>query len=125
MKTYVHNTKQITLAAVASLCLSAAAVGAHADQTINDVQTRTVHYSDLDLGTQAGATALYDRIRNAAKQVCGDASSRQLVEAAAARACINRAIASSVHSVNSARLASVYDSHFGVSEKTNGVTALR
>ena len=49
--------------------------------------------------------------------------SRQLAEAAAAKACVDRAISSSVRSVNNARLTSVYDSRIGV--KTISVAALR
>lgn len=118
-----RNTKRITLAAVAALCFSSAAIGAYAGETGNDVPTRKVRYSDLNLGTQTGAIALYNRIRQAAEQVCGDVDSRQLAEAAAAKACINRAISSSVHSVNDARLTSVYDGRIGV--QTISVAALR
>jgi UrcA family protein len=71
MKTQIsRNTKHIALTAIAALCLTSLA--AHADETANDAPTLTVRYSDLDLGTQAGATALYNRIRHAAEQVCGD-----------------------------------------------------
>lgn len=117
------NTKRITLATIAALCLSSAAIGAYAEETGNDVPTRTVRYSDLDLGTQAGAKALYQRIRYAAEQVCGNPDWRQRFESAAVKACIGRAISSSVHSVNDARLTSVYDSDIGV--KAISVAALR
>jgi len=126
MKTItLRNTKHIALAAAAALCVSSVAVGAYAGEAVNDVPTRTVRYSDLNLGTQAGATALYNRIRHAAEEICGDPSSRQLADAAAAKACVARAISSSVHSVHSARLASVYDEHFDASGKTIGMTAMR
>ena len=118
-----RNTQRITLAAVAVLCLSSAAIGAYADETTKDVPTLTVRYSDLDLGTQAGANALYSRIRYAAEQVCGNPDWRQRLESAAVKACIDRAVSSSVHSVNNARLTSVYDSHIGV--KPISVAVLR
>ena len=118
-----RNTQRITLATVAALCLSSAAIGAYADETGNGVPTRTVRYSDLDLGTQAGAKALYQRIRYAAEQVCGNPDWRQRFESAAVKACIGRAISSSVHSVNDARLTSVYDSDMGV--KAISVAGLR
>lgn len=117
------NTKRITLATIAALCLSSAAIGAYAEETGNDVPTRTVRYSDLDLGTQAGAKALYRRIRYAAEQVCGNPDWRQRFESAAVKACIGRAISSSVHSVNDARLTSVYESDIGV--KAISVAVLR
>lgn len=116
------NTKQITLATIAALTLSAAAMGAYAAEAGN-VPTRTVRYSDLDLGSQAGANVLYNRIRQAAEQVCGNPDLRQLAETAAAKACINRAISTSVRSVNNVRLTNVYDARIGV--KTISVAALR
>jgi UrcA family protein len=118
-----RNTKHITLATVAALCLSSAAISAYADETGKDVPTVTVRYSDLNLGTQAGAKVLYSRIRYAAEQVCGNPDWRQRFESAAVKACIDRAISSSVHSVNNARLTSVYDSDMGV--KAISVAVLR
>jgi UrcA family protein len=38
----------------------------------SNVRTMTVHYNDLDLSTTAGATTLYQRIRGAARTVCGE-----------------------------------------------------
>ncbi len=51
--------------------------GAHADEAVNGVPARTVHYADLNLNTQVGAAALYNtasamqRIRSAAMWVRG------------------------------------------------------
>lgn len=42
---------------------------ASAEQT---AATRVVAYADLDLGTAAGAAALYERLRLAAREVCGE-----------------------------------------------------
>jgi UrcA family protein len=104
-----HTRKLVALAAAAALCFPA--IAAQAGDTAGELPTRTVGYADLDLGTQAGATALYNRIYHAAEQVCGDTGSRQLAEVLAVRACVNRAVSASVKSVHNARLASVYDSH--------------
>jgi UrcA family protein len=116
MKTITPNSKNF-LAAVAAVCLASAAVVAHADEAANGVPARTVHYSDLDINTPAGAAVLYARIRNAAQQVCGDVDSRQLAVAAAAKACVSRAVYSSVRSVNSPKLTSVYNSHAGATRQ--------
>lgn len=116
------NTRALAVAAVAALCLSSGVV--YAGDATEGIPTRTVRYSDLDLGTQAGVTALYNRIRQAAQEVCGDPISRQLAEAAAAKACMARAISTSVHAVHNARLASVYDSHLR-GGKVNGASAMR
>lgn len=123
MKTHtLNNTKHIALAAVVAFGLSTVAFGAYAGET-NDVPTRTVRYADLDLNTQKGATVLYNRIRQAAEQVCGYEGLQPLAIAAPVKACVNRAVASSVEAINNARLTSVYDSRNGV--KALSVATLR
>jgi UrcA family protein len=117
MKTITRNSKHF-LAAVAAVCLASVAVVTHADEAANGVPTRTVRYSDLDINSRAGATVLYARIRNAAQQVCGDADSRQLAVSAAVKACVNRAIFTSVRSVNSPKLTSVYNSQVGATQQS-------
>src|ERR1700676_3125951 len=84
MKT-INYSKNIALAAVASFCVTGFAMGAHAGESDMTVRARTVRYADLNLNTQVGAEVLYRRIESAAEQVCGDVSSRQLAEAAAAK----------------------------------------
>ena len=121
MKT-TNYTKQIAMATVAALCL-ASATGAYAD-AMTPVPTRTVHYADLNLNTQAGAAILYKRIRNAAVEVCGDVNSRRLNEAAVAQACVDHAVYGSVQSVNNAKLTSEYNAHTDA-QKTINVASLR
>jgi UrcA family protein len=124
MKT-INYSKNIALAAVAGICVASFAIGAHADESDATVPVRTVRYSDLNLNTQLGAEALYHRIQSAAKQVCGDVGSRQLAEAAAARACVNQAVTASVRAVNNGRLTSTYNEHFGVAQTTLNTASLR
>jgi UrcA family protein len=116
MKTITRNSKHF-LAAVAAVCLASVTIVAHADEAANGVPTHTVRYSDLDINTRAGATVLYARIRIAAQLVCGDADSRQLAVSAAVKACVNRAIYTSVRSVNSPKLTSVYNSQVGATQQ--------
>jgi UrcA family protein len=116
MNTIARNNRNFTLAAVAAVCLAAIAVGAHADETVNGVPARAVHYADLNLSTQAGAAILYNRIRNAAEQVCGDVGSRELARAVAAKACVNRAIFASVQSVNNPKLTREYNTRVGAAQ---------
>ena len=119
MKTITRNSKSF-LAAVAAVCLASVTIVAHADEAANGVPTRTVHYSDLDINTRAGATVLYARIRNAAQQVCGNVDTRELVGVSpAVKACVNRAIYTSVRSVHSPRLTSVYNSRVGATQPIN------
>lgn len=103
----IQSSKHVVLAAVAAVSL-AGAVAAHADQAV-DVPARTVRYADLNIHTQAGVAALYNRIRNAARQVCGDVDSRRLDEAAAAKACVDHAVFASVAAVDNPKLTREYE----------------
>ncbi len=120
----LRNNMHIVMAA-AAVCLATAAVSARAEEPGTEVQARTVHYADLNLNTEAGVAALYDRIRNAAEQVCPDVGSRELAQAAAANACVDRAIARSVKLVNNPRLTSESATRMGLAQKQVNVAALR
>jgi UrcA family protein len=119
-----NNTKHILWALVGALSLAAAGGVAHADAAF-DVPARTVRYSDLDLNTQAGAAALYNRIRSAAGQVCGNVDSRRLEQAAAAKACVDHAVSASVASVNNAKLSSEYSARAGGATKQISLASIR
>lgn len=121
----INYSKNLVLATVAALGAASLAIGAHADESVVPVPARTVHYSDLDLNTQAGAEVLYKRIRNAAEQVCGDVHSRRMGEATAARACVDQAVVASIRAVNNLRLTNTYNAHFGVAQTTLSVASVR
>jgi UrcA family protein len=112
--TTLKISKSVVLAAVAAMGLAAS--GAYADAMANDVPVRTVRYADLNLNTDAGAAILFKRIHNAAEQVCGDAGSRRLGEAAAAKACIDKAMLQTVKAVNSPKLTNEYNASTGVAK---------
>jgi UrcA family protein len=118
------NSRIFVAAAVAAVCF-AAAPGAYADGTLADVPAIKVSYSDLSLGTQAGAAVLYKRIRHAAEQICGDTDSRRLEEVIAAKACIDRAVSSSVKAVRSPMLTSEYNAHIGAGQKQINLADVR
>ena len=73
-----------------------------------------VTFSDLNVNTEAGAAVLYQRIRNAADEVCGTFSVRDLGAEVAARACKERAIGETVASVKVPALTRVYEAKVGV-----------
>jgi UrcA family protein len=87
----------------AALCALSASVQA-ADQ---DVLTKTVKFADLNITSEAGAKVLYGRIRAAARDVCEASGGRDLFLAAAAHACIEKAIDKAVKDVNSPVLTSL------------------
>jgi len=124
MKTMNHS-KNIALATVAALSVASLAIGAHADEPGVPVPARTVHYSDLNLNTQAGAERLYMRIRGAAQLVCRDVGSRQLEEAMAARACVEQAVIASIRAVNNPRLTNTYNAHLGGAQTATTVASVR
>ena len=124
MKTFtMNNTKHLFFAAVAAVSLGTVAVAAHADAL--DAPARTVHYADLNLNTDAGVATLYSRIRNAAQLVCGNVDPRRLDEAASAKACIDKAVFSSVTAVNNPKLTSEYNARVSGAQKQFSVASIR
>jgi len=80
----------------ASLALAAALVSAPAFAApAADGMSRSVHFADLDLSTDAGAAALHNRVRYAARMVCGgDVDQRDLTRVNVVEACRKVAMAS-------------------------------
>jgi UrcA family protein len=70
-----------------------------------------VNYHDLNLATEQGTQALYERIVLAARRVCAASDIRILAEVAAAQVCQAQAIAHAVRDVNSPQLAALYSAH--------------
>ncbi len=66
-----------------------------------------VSYADLNLATDAGSRALYQRITAAAHRVCAVSDIRDLDGLAADRSCEQAAIEQAVHQVHSAAFAAL------------------
>jgi UrcA family protein len=64
-------SRSIAAAVLATVTLSSVLSLAHA-APVADPQSRVVRYDDLNLGTSAGVEALYRRIKEAARDVCGE-----------------------------------------------------
>jgi UrcA family protein len=75
------------------------------------VPSVAVHTTGIDLGTDAGAEMLYQRIVGAAHSVCPRADSRDLAAYGAERACERAAIERAVEAVHSDKLVQVAASH--------------
>jgi UrcA family protein len=108
MKTKTHNSFHRVVVAVALI----AGFGAAAQAT--EFARVRVNYSDLNVNTEAGAAVLYQRIRNAADEVCGTFGVRDLGAEAAAKACKARAIGEAVASVKAPALSQVHEAKLGV-----------
>lgn len=92
----------ILLAASASVDAQAADAG-----PAEAVPTLTVTYTAIDLATERGARALYERIVKAARDVCPRYDSVDLVTAQYSWACQRRAIAAAIRQIHSPRLAAL------------------
>jgi UrcA family protein len=82
------------------------AVDAHAG---DDVRSETVKFADLNVGTPAGAEALYVRIHAAARDVCQQPGG----ELQAAKTCMRRAESDAIGKVNAPLLTSFYQKKTG------------
>lgn len=70
----------------------------------------TVHYADLDLTRADGAQVLYQRLKNAANQVCGvRVGARDVFNVALAKdQCVKTALAQAIRSIHNDQLDALY-----------------
>jgi UrcA family protein len=92
-----------------------------ASNPANGLRTMTVTYRDLNLSTVAGATTLYQRIKGAARSVCGD-EGRRFDEQRQWTICYRGAIAGAVATVHSPLLSAVHSGESNESEVTAMLT---
>lgn len=103
---------QSLLACVLSAAASAAGAGpACTDRSTtvapSDASAVRVSYRDLDLNTDAGSQALYERITHAAHKVCAVGDIRDLTALAQSDSCERAAVSHAVQQVHNARLAAL------------------
>jgi UrcA family protein len=101
MRTKLYTAIYCTLG-TAALCAASASV-----QAAEDVPSKTVKFSDLNIASPAGAKVLYGRIRAAAQDVCRDSSGGDPIQRLAVNACVQKAIDKAVKDVNSPALTSL------------------
>jgi UrcA family protein len=108
----------VLLGSASFTATSAAAPGVVPDAVVPDVDASpangpkvVVHFGDLNLGTDAGALALYRRIVAAAAQVCPAWDPNNLGSIGAGAACRKTVIAHAVAAIPSERLAAVRAAH--------------
>ena len=93
MNTKIHNATKGMI--VAAFC-AAFAAGAQAAE----VTPVHVKYADLNLNDAGGAKVLYQRIRQAAEQVCAVPDANELAFLVLKRNCMEKTIAAAVAQVN-------------------------
>lgn len=102
--------RAVLAAALTTATLIAAVAPAHAAGRADASAPRqfAVSYADLDLQTEDGALALYQRIAMATRQVCPDDHSRDLRRLRALHACRAEAMDRAISGVGNERLAAIH-----------------
>jgi UrcA family protein len=103
------RTTGLTRAGIAAfaLCTCLIAYNASAEQT--RVKSQTVSFADLDLSKAAGAQTLYQRIKVAARHVCGPADRYTYVTPSNVfRKCFEAAVADAVAQVDRPSLTALH-----------------
>jgi len=113
MDTFIPTRAAGSRARVALLLLGGlagvmAAGAAGAATSDSDLPSVVVKYSDLTLATDSGVNQLYRRITAAAKQVCPDATMRDLGAQRQVEHCWNQAVAKAIQQIDNPRLAALY-----------------
>jgi UrcA family protein len=91
-------------AALAAALISSTSFAADRPDSVPVVK---IHYTQSELSNTSGAAAVYARLRNASRMVCGD-SGRSLDEQRTYRACYRATIEAAVADVHSPLLETVY-----------------
>jgi UrcA family protein len=112
MKTPTFLAPRSALFALAGACLVAGIAQAGeacalAAPSGHGAASVTVRYSDLNLSTREGASALYARISHAAHQVCDSGDIRDLTGRAVSARCEREAVTQAVRTVHSEQLAAL------------------
>lgn len=94
------NSFRFFLAAAIWVALASGCTAPPASGAYSDAREVTVRFGDLDLANLQGATALYRRIRFAAEQVCSPFDGRDIASKIRMEACVHRAVADAVTTVN-------------------------
>ena len=107
------TNKSFRRCAIGVMALAGCVLGAMSAAQAADTGAPSVvvTYTDLDLATDSGNQALYQRIAAAARQVCPAEATRNLKQFSASRACQATAIKQAVDEVSSPRLAAVRAAH--------------
>ena len=77
----------------------------------SDVPAIVVNYSDLNLATDAGVSALYRRIVHAASRVCPNPLMNDLIFQERVFECRKQAVTRAIQEVGNSRLAALYANH--------------
>ena len=99
-------------AAIALTFLTLLTVDARANEGRDNPPSITVSYSDVAIGNTAGAASVYQKLKVAARRVCGvnNGGTRTLELQLAARACYEEALADAVRKIDRPTLTALHES---------------
>ena len=104
----IKTTKNSVAAAVIFTVLSGISSLGNANLQEVDVESLSVSYADLNLNEDAGTQTLYQRLRGAAGQVCGEVHSKAPREISDNRACFEAALDRAVRKVGNQNLLTMH-----------------
>ncbi len=107
MNKLLNTAAGITITALAATALTTPSYAA----SLHDLKKTqiTVHYGDLNTASPEGATVLLNRIKSAARRVCGSSSGvRDLRSVTFYNSCVNQAVDEAVNKSNVPLLTSLH-----------------
>jgi UrcA family protein len=104
----IKSTYKSVAAAVMFSVLSGISSLGNANLQEIDIQSIRVSYADLNLANTADQLSLYQRLRGAAKEVCGDLVSRTLSEVTQNRECVEGALDRAVDDIGNPDLVALH-----------------
>jgi UrcA family protein len=114
MNTSTQISRILAVTIFAALTGSIATVSLASDSTA-PLQVK-VKYADLNVSSISGASALYDRIRNAAQSVCRPFDNADLVSKKLLAACVHKAMNNAIAEINQPALFTVANAKAGTSK---------
>jgi len=113
MNTQSFHRSAVLAAAVAAAGMMSYVVGATAATSDGEPLKEVVAYRDLNLNRPEGISALYQRVSNAAAQVCHPLQSRELSKMKPWKDCVHGAISRAVTQINVPALTAYADARAG------------
>jgi UrcA family protein len=111
MKNAIKNRSRAIASILATAVVAFAGVskggGALAAEPVT--YSKTVTYGDLNLDSAQGASALYARLRHAAREVCSPLESKELSLRSAWQTCVSNALTSAVTQVNKPNVTALHN----------------
>src|SRR4029077_21275791 len=104
---FAHSLLACVLTAAAATASAGTACAEHSAAATSTASSVRVSYRDLDLATDAGSRALYERITQAAHKVCAVSDIRDLTALAQSDSCERAAVSQAVQQVHGPRLAAL------------------